>query len=118
MGSVCLSDAHGLKPFDCSETAGISARWERWLRAFELFATEKGVKNGDQKKALLLHTAGLNLQDIYFTLTEEGGSDSYQKAKATLNKYSNRKRMFRMKGFGFVKQVNWQTKPSNSLLLD
>ena len=118
MGSVCLSDAHGLKPFDCSETAGISARWERWLRAFELFATEKGVKNGDQKKALLLHTAGLNLQDIYFTLTEEGGSDSYQKAKATLNKYSSRKRMFRMKGFGFVKQVNWQTKPSNSLLLD
>ena len=58
-----------------------------WLRAFELLATGKGVKNVDQKKALLLHTAGLNVQDIYFTLTEEGGSDSYQKAKATLNKY-------------------------------
>ena len=56
-------------------------------RSFELFATRKGVKNVDQKKALLLHTAGLNVQDIYFTLTEEGGSDSYQKAKATLNKY-------------------------------
>ena len=27
------------------------------------------------------------MQDIYFTLTEEGGSDSYQKAKATLKKY-------------------------------
>ena len=52
-----------------------------------MFATEKGVKNGHQKKALLLHTAGLNVQDIYFTLTEEGGSDSYQTAKATLNKY-------------------------------
>ena len=142
MASVYLSDAHGLKPFDCSETAGISARWKRWgaihstkisgnfgpklngsvrsnrkrfektgppfevdhfsrsdrlvfwlngsrlwLRAFELFATGKGVKNVDQKKALLLHTAGLNVQDIYFTLTEEGGSDGYQKAKATLNKY-------------------------------
>ena len=87
MASVYLSDAQGLKPFDCSETAGISARWERWLRAFELFATGKGVKNFDQKKALLLHTAGLNVQDIYFTLTEEGGSDIYQKAKATLNKY-------------------------------
>ena len=87
MASVYLSDAHGLKPFDCSETAGISARWERWLRAFELFATGKGVKNVDQKKALLLHTAGLNVQDIYFTLTEEGGSDSYPQAKATLYKY-------------------------------
>ena len=87
MASVYLSDAQGLKPFDCSETAGISARWERWLWAFELFATGKGVKNFDQKKALLLHTAGLNVQDIYFTLTEEGGSDNYEKAKATLNKY-------------------------------
>ena len=87
MASVYLSDAQGLKPFDCSETAGISARWERWLRAFELFATGKAVKNIDQKKALLLHTAGLNVQDIYLTLTEEEGSDSYQKAKATLNKY-------------------------------
>ena len=35
----------------------------------------------------MLHTAELNLQDIYFTLTEEGGSDSYDKVKATLNKY-------------------------------
>ena len=35
----------------------------------------------------MLHTAGLNVRDIYFTLTEEGGSDRYQKAKATLNKY-------------------------------
>ena len=84
---------------------------------FELL-TGKVVKKVDWKKALLLHITGLNVQDIYFTLTEEGGSDSYQKAKATLNKYSNRKRMFHMKGFVFVKQVNWQTKPSNSLLLD
>ena len=54
MASVYLSDAQGLKPFDCSETAGIFARWERWLRAFELFAAGKVVKNVDQKKALLL----------------------------------------------------------------
>ena len=43
----------GLAPFDCSDTAGISARWERWLRAFELFADEKGVKHADQKEALM-----------------------------------------------------------------
>ena len=87
MASVYLSDAQGLKPFECSETAGISARRERRLRAFEFFATGIGVKNVDQKKALLLLTAALNVQDIYFSLTEEGGSDIYQKAKATLNKY-------------------------------
>ena len=87
MSTVYLSDTQVLKPFDCSETAVISARWERWLRAFELFATGKGVKNADQKKALLLHTAGLDVQDIYSMLEEEGGSDNYLKATATLNKY-------------------------------
>ena len=30
-------------------------------------------KNADQKKALLLHTAGLNVQDTSFTLNEEEG---------------------------------------------
>ena len=86
MESVYLSDAQGLKPFDCSETASLSARWERWLRAFELFATGKESRMS-KKKALLLHTAGSNVQEIYFKLIEEGVSDSYQKAKATLNKY-------------------------------
>ena len=85
MSSVYLSDTQFLKPFDCPETAGISARWERWLRAFELFAKGRGVQNVNQKKALLLYTAGLDVQDIYFMLNEEGGSDNDQ--KATLNKY-------------------------------
>ncbi|KAL9984370.1 hypothetical protein ACROYT_G006656 [Oculina patagonica] len=51
-----------------------------------MFAVAKGVRNVDQKKALLLHTAGLSVQDIYFTLNERG-TYSYQKVKATLNKY-------------------------------
>ena len=46
MSSVFLSNVNGLAPFDCSETAGISARWERWLRAFELFAAGKGGSEG------------------------------------------------------------------------
>ena len=49
MSSVFLRDVGGLAPFDCSDTAGISARWERWLRGFELFADGKGVKHADQK---------------------------------------------------------------------
>ena len=31
MASVSLCDVGGLAPFDCSETAGISARFERWF---------------------------------------------------------------------------------------
>ena len=87
MSSIYLGDTRFLKPFDCPETAGISARWERWLRAFELFAKGRGVQNVNQKKVLFLYTAGLDVQDIYFMLNEEGGSDNDQKATATLNKY-------------------------------
>ena len=46
----------GLGPFDCSDSSGIAARWERGLRAFELFAEGKGITNHGKKKALLLHT--------------------------------------------------------------
>ena len=87
MSSVFLRDLDGLAPFDCSDTAGISARWERWLRAFELFANEKEVKHADQRKALMLHTAGLSVQDIFFTLDEGTGENNYVKAKDALEKY-------------------------------
>ena len=83
-----MRDIGGLAPFNCSDTAGISARWERWLRAFELFADGKGVKHPDrQKKALMLQTTGLSVQDIFFTLDEGTGENNYLKAKDALNKY-------------------------------
>ena len=87
MSSVFLRDVGGLAPFDCSDTAGISARWERWLRAFELFANGKEVKHADQRKALMLHTAGLSVQDIFFTLDEGTGENNYLKTKDALEIY-------------------------------
>ena len=80
MSSVFLRDVGGLAPFDCSDTAGISARWERWRRALESFANGKEVKEADQRKALILHTAGLSVQDIFFTLDEGTGENNYLKA--------------------------------------
>ena len=37
---------------------------------------EKGVTRADQKKALLVHSAGNEVQDIYFTLTETDPSEN------------------------------------------
>ena len=39
------------------------------------------------EEGFIAHTAGLNVEDIYFTLNEENGSHTYQKAKAALGKY-------------------------------
>ena len=88
MAARYLTDVQSLEAFDCTDSSGIAARWERWLRAFELFVEGKGITNHGQKKALLLHTAGMNVQDIFFTLPEETeGTNSYVKAVNALNKH-------------------------------
>ncbi|KAK6192673.1 hypothetical protein SNE40_004107 [Patella caerulea] len=86
--AVSLDNVGELPIFDCLESAGLAARWKRWLRAFELFVVGKGVTDPGQKKALLLHRAGMNLQDIYFTLPEvQGEGDVYAKTVRTLNRH-------------------------------
>lgn len=62
--------------------------WKRWHRSFELFAVGKGVSNPEQRKALLLHCAGPEIQDIYYTLNEvraEQEDSVYTVAVKTLN---------------------------------
>ena len=51
----------------------LSVHWKRWKRSFELYLLAKGVSSDQQKVALLLHTAGTELQELYYTLaaTEE-----------------------------------------------
>ena len=90
MCAAYLPDVIGISPFDCSDTTGVASKWKRWIRAFDLFATGKGVTDPDQKKALLLHSAGMQVQDVYFTMTEvEGGENdtSYDKTVNTLKAY-------------------------------
>ena len=69
----------------------LSQCWVRWHRSFELYATGKAITDKKQKKALLLHCAGLDVQDIFFTLEEEEGDDDYAKCVATLKKYFSSK---------------------------
>ena len=49
----------------------LAVRWRRWRRSFNLHVTAKGVTNDAQKVALLLHTGGPDLQELYFSLVSE-----------------------------------------------
>ncbi|XP_060076193.1 uncharacterized protein K02A2.6-like [Ylistrum balloti] len=81
-------DLNGIEPFNAHGDPGhLQQEWKRWLRSFDLFATGKGVTDKKQLKALLLHCAGVPVQDIYFTLTEAEGGDEYAVAVATLSKH-------------------------------
>ena len=80
MDSVLLPDVTGIPNFNVSEATGIAERWKRWLLAFELYFTGKGVTDDDQKYALLLHTAGMDIQDKFFTLPDGAGDyNKYEK---------------------------------------
>ncbi|CAG2188160.1 unnamed protein product [Mytilus edulis] len=85
--------------------------WTRWLRGFELYATGKGVDDKKQKKALLLHCAGLDVQDIYFTLTEEDGDDDFDKTIKTLKKHFDAKVNFSVERYNLrsIKQNETET---------
>ena len=78
-----------MQPFDpTGDPTSIGNRWKRWIRAFELYSDGKGVTNDNQKKALLLHSAGMKVQDIYYTfpLALES-SVTYEKVKDVLGKH-------------------------------
>ena len=55
--------------FDCKgDITSVSPRWKRWKKSFEFFVDGKGVTNTKQKRALLLHCAGPDVQEIFETL--------------------------------------------------
>ena len=65
-------EVRGLPCFDPKgEPTTLSVRWKRWKRAFHLYVASKGVTNQAQKVALLLHSGGMDLQEIFYTLAPE-----------------------------------------------
>ena len=48
----------------------LSVCWKRWKRSLELYLVAKGISEDKQKVALLLHTAGTELQELYVTEEE------------------------------------------------
>ena len=69
----------------------MDTEWKRWLQRFQLYADGKGLiivpdkdDNKVQRQALLLHCAGLDVQDIFDVLPNTGGAKDYQKAEDAL----------------------------------
>ena len=79
----------GVAPFDCKGNSfALGPRWKKWLQSFQYFLVAKGVVNDAQKKAWLLHTAGVEVQELYETLKDPGPTATdFGKAVRTLNAY-------------------------------
>ena len=69
------------------EPHSLSQRWKRWKRAFNLYVTGKGVSNDAQKRALFLHVAGMDVQEIYFTLAADAESATFEATVKVFDDY-------------------------------
>ena len=58
----------------------LSVRWKEWLRRFEWFSVAMGIKDETRKRALLLYTAGNEVEKIFATLSDVGEDKDYKKA--------------------------------------
>ena len=83
-----ILDFLGLPCFDHKgEPNSLSIRWKRWKRAFNLYVASKGVTNEGQKVTLLLHSGGIELQEIYYTLVSEDQDTSFNVCVVVLDNY-------------------------------
>ncbi|XP_068671483.1 amidase-like [Montipora foliosa] len=70
-----------------SSSGSAELRWRKWKRAFQLYVLGKGITNDSQKRGLLLHTAGLDVQEVYFTLVPDGAETNYAETFKVLDDY-------------------------------
>ena len=86
--TVTMPDICSLQPFNVKEDQqSISQRWKKWKRSFQLYLAGKGIASTTQKRELLLHTAGLNVQEIYFTLVNEEIEENCEGTLKVLNDF-------------------------------
>lgn len=52
-----------------TEPSTVAQRWKKWSCSFEFYFIATVVGKEEQKRALLLHIAGPEVQDIFATLT-------------------------------------------------
>ncbi|GAA6090226.1 uncharacterized protein K02A2.6-like [Tachysurus ichikawai] len=70
-----------------SDQGSLAVKWKKWLSRFGTFLTAAGVTNKTRQRAMLLHYAGEQVQDIFDTIPENGDSDDYDKAAQVLTEY-------------------------------
>ena len=84
-------DNFSVLPFDVkSDCANLASNWNRWLRSFSYMVQGRAIAAVDQKRALLLHLAGPDVQDLYETLVAlegEEGKNAYDITVGRLNNY-------------------------------
>ena len=76
--------------FDVDSDGVVDTRWKKWLARFRNLLLALDVDNAKRQRALLLHYAGENVNEIFETLpdTDPGeDEDPFEKAVTALTNY-------------------------------
>lgn len=78
-------DLPAVPAFSVSDHRTLAQRWEKWTKSLDYYLRASGVTDQKQKRAVLLHLAGPDVQEIFETLPNTG--DDYKTALEKLNEY-------------------------------
>lgn len=104
-------DVSQIPAFSISEDlSSIAARWKKWYSSFEYYIAATGVNKDDQKRALLLHVAGPEVQEVFsaFTATCDNYKGTVEALKAQFFTKTN-KRYERV----LFRQINQEARQSS-----
>ena len=75
-----------IPPFSVtSDQATLGKRWSKWVKGLEYFLVASNITDKKQRRAVLLHLEGPEVQIVFETLSETG--DDYATALAKLTEY-------------------------------
>ena len=57
-----------------SDPSTVAQQWKKWVISFRFYLTATGVTEEEQKRALLLHVAGTEVQEVFSTLSTADGT--------------------------------------------
>ena len=93
------------------EQTSLAQKWDQYVKRFDYYIKASGVTQDEQKRALLLHVSGEEVQDLFETLTDTG--TTYAHAIDKLNEYFSPK-----KNIAFERHVFRQSKQEEDETVD
>lgn len=68
---MATSNLPTIDKFNCEgDAASLTLRWLQWKRALNIYLTASNIDSLETKKAILLHSGRIGLQDIFYRIRE------------------------------------------------
>ena len=97
-----MQNLPGLESSNVDDSSNLDRRWELCRAEIELFLQASGVTKDDKKRAILLHTSGKRVREIFATLHQ---GTSYAEACKTITYKPKKKYIYERWLFQNVRQT-------------